>query len=170
MNSRKNNMRRVREAKRTARQRRRAAGSARKANRCNTERKTNMSSSGGSSSGATGVQPASVQMVVNRLWQEQCSEEATQKLVNAAVQQLTYGYSLMFPVMSVNGTVYMGVALVAEHDHRTRAIKIDRVPGTTHLAIFLLFKDRAQWRAQADKLIALWPERRKSPAMILEMQ
>ena len=104
------------------------------------------------------AQPARLHLVKNRLWQERFSDEQADQLIAIALQEMRDGYWLTFPVLKHAGGVCMGVALVAQNDHRTQALDIEVTPGATHVALFLLFNDEAAWLTQTGKLTCLWPE------------
>ncbi len=113
-----------------------------------------------------GAEPlkAHLHLVKNRLWQENVSEELTSQMLEKSVSELRDGYRLAFPIMVCSGACFMGIALVARHDHRTRAIRdVVIAPGSTHLALLLLFATRGQWESDAAKITRLWPEQPDLP-------
>jgi hypothetical protein len=114
-------------------------------------------------------EPNKVHLVVNKLWKEQ-SPAGTEAMIAAAMNQLHDGYRLMFPVIGSYGVIYGGVALVAEYDHRVRALGVKMDPAATHLALCLLFKGTAELKAQVKKIIRLWPEQPEFPNMVFSEQ
>jgi hypothetical protein len=117
--------------------------------------------------GAT-EKPAKLQLVMNRLWREQTSEDQTQALMTAAMQEMQDGYRVAFPIMVAAGGVCMGVALVAKRDWRTDLILgSEGASDATHVAILLLFSDDAEWEAEADKFVRLWPEQSNKPSRMV---
>ena len=98
-------------------------------------------------------------LVMNTLWREQVPQETTDAIISTAVRGLRDGYWLTFPMMVQDGTVRQGIALVAKHDHRTHSNRdVVMAPGSTHLAMLLLFNTPEMWAANAAKITRLWPE------------
>jgi hypothetical protein len=105
-----------------------------------------------------------LQLVMNRLWMKQIPQEQTNALVSIAVREIRDGYWLRFPIVVWDGAPRQSIALVAKHDHRTRAIReVVIAPGTTHLAMLLLFNTTEQWSDNAAKITRLWPEQSGFP-------
>lgn len=103
-------------------------------------------------------------LVMNALWREHVPQEDTDAVLSMAVGEMRDGYWLRFPIMVRDGTARQGIALVAKHDHRTRAIRdVVIAPGSTHLAMLLLFSTPEMWAANAAKITRLWPEQPDLP-------
>jgi len=99
-----------------------------------------------------------IQHVANKLWHKLIPMSQTEELIQQYLTEMRDGYRLVFSVVVIKWKPYQGVVLVAKHDYRTNSLKIERRSGSTHIALTLLFKNNAEWQAQSDKLVAVWPE------------
>ena len=118
----------------------------------------------GADGNTCGTRPARVQLVLNRMWQERVPKENTDALLENCLTDMRDGYRLVFPLLIAGGGAHQGVALVSKHDHRTRAIRnIVKAPGTTHVAVFLLFDESGEWEAEVKKFTRMWPEQSDRP-------
>ena len=107
-----------------------------------------------------------VHLIINKLWNEQISREDTKQVIKDALTNMQDGYHLSFALLVMGEQRLPCVLLLAEDDFRTQAFGYDLVPGATHLAILLIFRDRTSWQEQVDKLIRFWPEQPGKPQRI----
>lgn len=100
-----------------------------------------------------------VQIVTNELWNRLMTKAETDSICKAQTRQMRNGYSLGFPAAKLNGSIHLGICLIAKPDWRVRMLEsVTTDSDATYVAIFRLFADEAAWTEDCSKVVALFSQ------------